>query len=104
MSSRTRARPGVPDYRRLFRPAFRVGDPQLAAVLGVEPGRARALSSPRWRSTSGDARYFIIPSYPGDWSGDNRSYAAFLDQTDLIYPDPTSLEGPEHLEIARIGS
>ncbi len=87
---------GHPDYRRLFLPAFRAADPEMAAMLGVEPGR-RVLYHPRGAFDLWGARFFVIPSYPGEWSRDNRSYAAFLDQTDLIYPDPKSLEGPEHL-------
>jgi hypothetical protein len=33
------------------------------------------------------ARYVIVPCYAGDWTGRD-SYAAFLDETELIYPDP----------------
>ena len=41
-------------------------------------------------------RYFILPSYPADWTSLNRGYAAFLEQTEMIYPDPTTLAGPEN--------
>ena len=93
MSSWTRARPASLDQRRLFRPAYRVLDPGLAAALGVEPGRP-ILYHPRAAFDLWGARYFIIPSYPGDWTDENRSYAAFVDETDLIYPDPGVAGGP----------
>jgi hypothetical protein len=87
---------GRADYRRLFRPDYRVVDPPLAAALGAEPSRP-LIYHPRRMFDLWGARYFIIPSYPGDWSQPNRSYAALVDQTDLIYPDPVALEGPDHV-------
>ncbi len=87
---------GRSDYRRLFRPAFLAADPQTAAALGVEPGR-RVLYYPRGAFDLWGARYFIIPAYPGNWARDNRSYAAFLDETDLIYPDIAAMEDPAQL-------
>ncbi len=83
---------GSADFKRLFRPILQRVDPETAAVLGVAPGR-RLLYSPRGAFDLWNARYFIIPAYPGDWTRDNRSYAAFLDQTDLIYPDTAVMEG-----------
>ena len=44
----------------------------------------------------GCARYFIVPSFPDAWTSVNRSYAAFVADTDMIYPAPESLAGPEH--------
>jgi hypothetical protein len=87
---------GSADFKRLFRPAYRVADPETAAVLGVEPGR-RVLYHPRGAFDLWGARYLIIPAYPGDWTRDNRSYAAFLDQTDLIYPDTAAMEGADRI-------
>ena len=83
------------DQRRLFLPAYRVLDPGLSSALGVEPGKP-VLYHPRAAFDLWGARYFILPSSPGDWTDDNRSYAAFIDGTDLIYPDPASLAGPGH--------
>jgi hypothetical protein len=91
---------GRNDYRRLFVPTYRLADPVLAASLGVEPGRP-ILYHPRSLLNAWGARYFILPSYPGDWTLENRSYAALLDRTDLIYPPPASLEGPEHNQDRR---
>jgi hypothetical protein len=86
---------GRADYDRFFEPAFRTVDGQAAMALGVEPGR-RVLWYPRGAFDLWGARYFILPSYPGGWTERNRSYAAFVERTDLIYPDPGSMEGPAH--------
>ncbi len=91
---------GRADFRQLFRPVPGPPDPSLAAALGVEPGRP-ILLHPRGAYDLWGARYFIIPSYPGDWREANRSYAAFVDETDLIYPDPQALAGPERAEARR---
>ncbi len=91
---------GRADLRQLFRPVLRPPDPSIAAALGIEPGRP-ILLHPRGAYDLWGARYFIIPSYPGDWREPNRSYAAFVDDTDLIYPDPQTLAGPERSEARR---
>jgi hypothetical protein len=87
---------GRDDYRRLFRPSYRVLEPELSAALGVGPGRP-VLYYPRAAFDLWGARYFIVPSYPGDWTREDRGYAAFVDQTDLIYPDPAAMEGAAHV-------
>ncbi|MGP0066602.1 MAG: hypothetical protein ACLQGP_23810 [Isosphaeraceae bacterium] len=87
---------GRSEYRRLFRPAFVAADPQTAATLGIEPGRW-VLQHPRALFDLWGCRYFIIPAYPGNWTRDNRSYAAFLDQTELIYPDTAAMEDPARI-------
>jgi hypothetical protein len=81
---------GRADYGRLFHPALRAVDARTAGLLGVSPGR-RVLYHPRRILDLWGARYVIVPSYAGDWTGRD-SYAAFLDETDLIYPDPTAPE------------
>ena len=83
------------EYWRLFQPSFRSVSDRTATLLGVEPGR-RVLWHPRRAFDLWGTRYFILPSYPAGWTSPNRSYAAFVDQTEMIYPDPSSLEGPEH--------
>jgi hypothetical protein len=85
---------GLADFWQLFRPALREVDARTAATLGVEPGR-RVVYHPRRVLDLWGARYFILPSYPADWTHEERSYAAFLDQTELIYPDPGALEGSD---------
>jgi hypothetical protein len=83
------------NYWHFFQPVFRRVDEGLAAVLRAEPGQ-QVLWHPRQAFDLWGVRYFILPSYPGDWQSPTRSYAAFLDQTELIYPDPALLEGPAH--------
>jgi hypothetical protein len=85
---------GRTDYGRLFQPSLRAADAQTAGILGVAPGR-RVLYHPRRVLDLWGARYVIAPSYAGDWTGRD-SYAAFLDQTELIYPDPNSPEADPH--------
>ena len=33
-----------------------------------------------------NSRYFILPVYPRDWMDEDRGYAAFLENTELVYP------------------
>ena len=33
-----------------------------------------------------NTRYFILPVYPNGWMDEFRGYAAFLDDTELVYP------------------
>ncbi|MHB1555848.1 MAG: hypothetical protein ACYC61_00070 [Isosphaeraceae bacterium] len=88
---------GRVDQRQLFRPGYRLASPAVAASLGVEPGRIVLWHARRAFDLWG-ARYFILPADPGDWTGIHRSYAAFLEETDLIDPD---LPGPEPTEDRR---
>jgi hypothetical protein len=87
-------------FWKFFQPSFRMADERLAATLGAGSGQ-RILWHPRPAFDLWGARYFILPSYPAGWQSEDRSYAAFLDQTELIYPDPASLEGPAHEEERR---
>jgi hypothetical protein len=86
---------GRADYRQFFEPVSRVMSGQNAAVLGLKDGQ-QVLYHPRRAFDLWGARYFILPSYPADWKSGNRAYAAFVDQTEMIYPDPASMEGPGH--------
>jgi hypothetical protein len=82
------------DFWRLFLPSSREVEDSSAAALGVAPGQ-RILYYPRSTFDLWGAQYFILPSYAAGWSAPNRSYAAFLVQTELIYPDPAAMEGPD---------
>lgn len=91
---------GRRELQRLLRPELRhVGD-VLAAEMGIEPGR-RIVHHARGVLDLWGARYFIIPYYSGDWTGEHRGTAGFIEGTDLIYPSPDSVLGPEHFEERR---
>jgi hypothetical protein len=83
------------DFGRFFRPRVRAVDDRTAARLGIEPGR-RIVEYPRRAFDLWGARYFVLPSDPGGWASAERSYAAFTANTEMIYPDPASLDGPDH--------
>lgn len=72
--------------RQLFRPEYRLAGPAVAASLGVEPGNVVLWHARRAFDLWG-ARYFILPTDPGNWMRVHRGYAAFLEDTDLIYPE-----------------
>jgi hypothetical protein len=88
---------GRAGYGRFFEPVLRAADEQAATALGVEPGYL-VLYQPRQAFDLWGARYFILPSFPSGWRSPNRSYAAFLDRTELIYPGRAEMEGPAHQE------
>ena len=88
---------GRAGYGRFFQPSFRVVDQRTAAALGLVPGQP-VLYHPRQAFDLWGTAYFVLPSFPGDWTTANRSYAAFVDHTELIYPDPAGMEGPAHRE------
>ncbi len=84
---------GRSDYQGFFQPATRRADDRLAASLGVASGQG-VLYFPRRAFDLWGTRYFILPSYPAGWTESSRSYASFLDQTEMIYPDPAAMQGP----------
>jgi hypothetical protein len=88
---------GRADYREFFEPAYRTVNGQDARALGLQAGQP-IVYYPRQAFDLWGARYFILPSFPAGWTSGNRGYAAFLDQTELIYPEPAFLAGPDHLE------
>ena len=48
-----------------------------------------------------NTRYFVLPSYPANWTDENRGYAAFLTDTEPIHPDLIRERTPEAQERAR---
>jgi hypothetical protein len=81
------------DYSRFFQPSLRAVDDRSAAALRAERGQ-QVLYHPRNAFDLWGCRYFILPSSPGDWRSPERSYASFIDETEMIYPDSTAMEGP----------
>jgi hypothetical protein len=86
---------GRPDYQRFFQPVIRRAIASWSASLGIPSGQG-VLYFPRRAFDLWGARYFILPSYPAEWTEPSRGYASFLDQTEMIYPDPAAMLGPEH--------
>ncbi len=41
-----------------------------------------------------NTRYFVLPAVPGGWTAEHRGYAAFLPDTEQIYPARDQFEGP----------
>ena len=58
----------------------------VARALGVPAGRP-VVYFPRRSFDLWGARYFLLPASP-DWTSPDRGFASFLDQTELIYPEP----------------
>ena len=45
-----------------------------------------------------NTRYFVLPEFPNNWLDEFRGYAAFLHETELIYPPESAFEGPGKTE------
>jgi hypothetical protein len=65
-----------------------------AAAFGGEPGQS-VLYYPRRAFDLWGTRYFILPAYANGWRSRDRSFLAFLEETDLIYPDEETFREPE---------
>jgi hypothetical protein len=74
-----------------------VRSPEVARALNVEVGQ-EVLYFPRRSFDMWNTRYFVVPVYPNGWHDEKRAYAAFLDQTEQIYPDPAVYLGPNNTE------
>lgn len=88
------------DHEWFFSPFPRTVGAQAARMLNIEPGREVVYSTRRGFDLWG-ARYFVLPSYPGDWANEHRAYAAFLLDTEPIYPKPGAFDGPGKVEATR---
>jgi hypothetical protein len=75
---------------------FTVRD-QTARSLGVKSGD-KVVYFPRRSFDMWNSRYFILPEYPNGWLDEFRGYAAFLHETDLIYPPNEWFRGPDRTE------
>jgi hypothetical protein len=81
-------------FARSFRPfPVRLGD-RAAAAFGGEAGRP-VLYYPRRVFDLWGTRYFILPAYAEGWRRPERSFVAFLEATDLIYPEAATFREPE---------
>jgi hypothetical protein len=81
------------DYLWFFRPLRLRAERSAAAALGVRPG-SPVLYYPRKGVDIWASRYLILPARPDGWTGEARGYAAFLERTTPLHPDPATFEGP----------
>jgi hypothetical protein len=80
------------DFALLFEPSPRGADRPAEEALKLKPG-AWYVSYPRQSFNLWNTRYFVLPGrfLPTDL---NRGFATFLPDTEVLYPDLKSLEGP----------
>jgi len=81
------------DYEWYFGGFRRAIRPGVAEALGAKPGQ-QVVYYPRRGFDMWNTRYFVLPSYPGDWSEENRGYAAFMSDTEPLYPPESLGKGP----------
>jgi hypothetical protein len=80
------------DYWWFFGSFYRRLDPQLARELGAKP-QSLIVYQPRRGFDLWNTRYFVLPGVP-QWHDEHRGIAAFLPNTEKIYPPPGAFEGP----------
>ena len=79
------------DYNALFRPRLMPVPVETARKLEI-PEDQPVLYFPRRSFDLWGVRYFLLPSQP-DWTSRERGFSSFLDQTELIHPDPAPSAG-----------
>ena len=75
---------------------FTVRD-QTARSLGVASGQ-KVVYFPRRSFDMWNTRYFILPQYPNGWMDEFRGFAAFLHETEQVFPPPDQFQGPNRAE------
>ena len=73
------------DYEWFFAGFPRTIREPVARALGAKAGQ-QVVYFPRRSFDMWTTRYFVLPVYPNGWMDEYRGYAAFLDETELIYP------------------
>ncbi|MFO0890061.1 MAG: hypothetical protein U0790_13090 [Isosphaeraceae bacterium] len=73
---------------------------QTAESLGIAPGQ-KVVYFPRRSFNLWGSRYFILPQFPNGWMDEFRGYAAFLHETEQIYPRPGQFRGEGKEEALR---
>jgi len=81
------------DYEWYFAGFPRTIDEAVARPLGAQAGQ-QVIYYPRRGVDMWNTRYFILPEFPNGWMDENRGYAAFLHETDRIYPPQDRFQGP----------
>ena len=70
-----------------------ITDPESARVLDVPQGR-RIVYYMRRSFDLWNTRYFVVPAYGAGWQDQERSYASFLDRSEVLFPSLGSFQGP----------
>ena len=73
------------DYEWFFSGFPRTIREPVALALGARTGQ-EVVYFPRRSFDMWNSRYFVLPVYPNGWMDEDRGYAAFLDETELVYP------------------
>ena len=73
------------DYEWFFSGFPRTIREPVALALGARAGQ-EVVYFPRRSFDMWNSRYFVLPVYPNGWMDEDRGYAAFLDETELVYP------------------
>jgi hypothetical protein len=82
------------DYEWFFSGFPRKVRGETARMLGLAPGK-EVVYFPRRSFDMWNSRYFVLPEYPNGWLDEYRGYAAFLHETERIYPPPDRFASPE---------
>ncbi len=73
------------DYEWFFSGFPRTIQEPVARALGARAGQ-QVIYFPRRPFDMWNSRYFVLPVHPNGWMDEDRGYAAFLDDTELVYP------------------
>jgi hypothetical protein len=71
-----------------------VRDPNIAKLLNVDVGTS-VIYFPRRGVDLWNTRYIVTPSYPKGWTDEHRGYAAYLPNSQLLYPEPETFRGAD---------
>ncbi len=63
-------------------------DAGTAKMLSAQPNQ-KVIYYPRRSFDLWNTRYFIVPAFPNGWNDEDRGFAAFLPNSELIYPPPS---------------
>lgn len=75
------------DYEWYFGGWLFSTSPEFARSIGITPGQ-KVVYFPRRSFDMWNTRYFILPSYTSDWLDENRGFASFLADTEVVHPKP----------------
>jgi hypothetical protein len=88
------------DYDWFFGGFYRTVDEPTAQTLGIKAGE-KVVVYPRRAFDMWNTRYFVLPLFPNGWKDEQRGYAAFLPNTEPVYPPFDDFAGPGGAERRR---